>query len=158
MNRKTITEKLSKAVEHRINPDNDTRIYWAKEVTFQGYTTENGSKIRVDYMVFKPVNLTVSGIEHGDSYVYEVKSNLDDFQSGHGKNFVGDFNYLVMTEELYKKVKDEIPFSVGVLCPENTDAEIWKLKSVKNARRMSRIYPLSVILLAMFRSANRDRK
>lgn len=59
MNRKIITEKLSKAVEHKINPDNDTRIYWAKEVTFQGYTTENSSKIRVDYMEFKPVNLTV---------------------------------------------------------------------------------------------------
>ena len=38
--RKEITQLLSKALEHYINPKNDSRIYWAKEVTFD-YGTLN---------------------------------------------------------------------------------------------------------------------
>ena len=160
--RKEITDKLSKAVELRINPHNDPRIYWSKEVTFYSYTTGGNSivnsSVRVDYMEFKPVNLTVSGIEHGDVYVYEVKSCIDDHKSGNGLNFIGDYNYLVMPEELYAELKDHIPYRVGVLCPEDMSAEVWKLRSVKPTKRTDRIYPLSTVLLAMFRSANRDRK
>ena len=52
MNRKETTESLSKAVEIHIDPRNDPRIYWSKEVTFD-YAT--GNAIRVDYMRFVPV-------------------------------------------------------------------------------------------------------
>lgn len=62
-----MTEKL-------INPHKDPRIYWAREVTFDYATTHT---VRVDYMRFKPVNNTVSGIEKGDFYCYEVKSSGD---------------------------------------------------------------------------------
>lgn len=58
----------------------------AKEVTFDYATTH---AIRVDYMKFKPVNNTVSGIEKGDFYCYEVKSSIEDFNSGHGLNSAG---------------------------------------------------------------------
>lgn len=58
--RPEITKELSMSLEKYINPKNDTRIYMAKEVTFD-YAT--GHAIRVDYMKFKPVNNTVSGIE-----------------------------------------------------------------------------------------------
>ena len=85
---------------------NDTRIYWAREVTFD-YSTEH--PIRVDYMRFKPVNNTVSGIEKGDFYCYEVKSSVEDFHSKNGHNFIGEFNYYVMPEDVYEKVKNEIP-------------------------------------------------
>ena len=47
MNRPEITKKLSELTEKLINPSNDSRIYWAKEVTFD-YITSN--RIRVDYM------------------------------------------------------------------------------------------------------------
>ena len=64
-----------------------------------------------------------------------------------------------MTEELYEKIEEKLRFSkIGVLCPVDIGAEEWQLKSVKPTKRMDRIYPLSVVLLAMFRSANRDRK
>lgn len=58
---------LSQAVQKHINPHNDTRIYWAREVTFD-YATQNA--VRVDFIKFKPVNNTVSGIEKGDFYCY----------------------------------------------------------------------------------------
>lgn len=88
--RPEVTKELSLALERYINPKNDTRIYMAKEVTFD-YAT--GHAIRVDYMRFKPVNNTVSGIEKGDFYCYEIKSSVEDFHSGHGLNFIGDYNY-----------------------------------------------------------------
>ena len=67
------TKFLSNLSEYLINPTKDPRIYWAKEVTFD-YSTAHA--IRVDYMKFKPVNNTVSGIEKGDFYCYEVKSSV----------------------------------------------------------------------------------
>lgn len=114
-NRPEITTVLSISTEKYITPHGDPRIYWAKEVTFD-YATSNA--VRVDYMKFKPVNNTVSGIEKGDFYCYEVKSSVEDFHSKNGHNFIGDFNYYVMPEDVYEKVKDEIPYKVGVLVPE----------------------------------------
>ena len=49
--RKTITSYLSECVKEYINPKHDTRIYWAREVTF-GYGTTDQS--RVDFMKFEP--------------------------------------------------------------------------------------------------------
>lgn len=153
--RKAITKQLSLLTEHHISPRLDPRIYWAKEVTFD-YSSLR--PIRVDYMQFKPVNNTISGIEHGDVYAFEIKSSVEDFHSKNGHNMIGDYNYYVMPEEVYEKVKNEIPYVVGVLVPEvfmgaSVSAE---LKSVKNAHRTDRKYPLSMCLLMMFRSCRRD--
>ena len=63
--RPEITAMLSSLIQRHICPNNDTRIYWAREVTFD-YGTTNA--VRVDFMKFKPVNNTVSGIEKGDFY------------------------------------------------------------------------------------------
>lgn len=154
--RPEITTILSSSTEKYINPHNDPRIYWAKEVTFD-YATNNA--VRVDFMKFKPVNNTVSGIEKGDFYCYEVKSSIEDFHSKNGHNFIGDFNYYVMPKDVYEKIKNEIPYKVGVLAPEkmNYRGEWYDLKSVKKAKRQDRARSVSEILLMMFRSANRDR-
>lgn len=153
--RSEITAILSLSIEKHINPHNDPRIYWAKEVTFD-YATSNA--VRVDYMRFKPVNNTVSGIEKGDFYCYEVKSSVEDFHSKNGHNFLGDFNYYVMPEEVYAVVSNEIPYRVGVLVPErkNYRGEWYDLKSIKKAKRQDRARPVSEMLLMMFRSAARD--
>lgn len=87
--RPEITAALSVAIEKKINPYNDSRIYWAKEVTFD-YSTKRA--VRVDYIRFKPVNNSVSGIEKGDFYCYEVKSSVEDFHSGHGVNYSATSN------------------------------------------------------------------
>lgn len=150
MSRTDTTQTLSALTEYLINPKNDPRIYWAKEVTFD-YTTLN--PIRVDYMRFKPVNNTVSGIEKGDFYCYEVKSSVADFHSKNGHNFIGDFNYYVMPPKVFELVKDEIPYDVGVYCP---DAQWKALVSVKQARRKNRTRPIAEMLLMMYRSAARE--
>lgn len=150
MDRKSITAELSNMTEKYINPHGDTRIYMAREVSFDYGTLE---QIRVDYMRFKPESNTVSGIEKGDFYCYEIKSCVDDFNSKNGHNFIGDFNYYVMLKEVYEEVKDKIPYNVGVLTP---DANISTLVVAKKGRRSSRKRPVSEMLLMMFRSANRD--
>ena len=149
MTRAEITKRLSELTEKLINPNNDSRTYWAREVTFD-YATS--SRVRVDYMKFEPLNTTISGIEKGDFYCYEIKSSAEDFHSKNGHNFIGDYNYYVMPSEVYQKVSAEIPFGVGVYCPSGSN-----LESVKQARRMNRQRPVSEMLLMMFRSANRDR-
>ncbi len=151
------TKLLSLSIQKHIDPNNDTRIYWAKEVTFD-YATENA--VRVDFMKFKPVNNTVSGIEKGDFYCYEVKSSVEDFRSKNGHNFIGDFNYYVMPEEVFVRVSHMIPYGVGVYVPDgmNRRGEWYDLKSVKKAKRKDREKPLSEMLLMMFRSAARERR
>lgn len=154
--RSDITNMLSLAIKMHINPHNDTRIYWASEVTFD-YATSNA--VRVDFMRFKPINNTVSGIEKGDFYCYEVKSSVEDFNSKNGHNFLGDFNYYVMPEDVYEKVKNKIPYKVGVYVPDkiNFRGSWYDLKSVKKAVRSDRIKPVSEMLLMMFRSAAREK-
>lgn len=151
------TKLLSLSIQKHIDPNNDTRIYWAKEVTFD-YATKNA--VRVDYMRFKPVNNTVSGIEKGDFYCYEVKSSVEDFRSKNGHNFIGDFNYYVMPEEVFVRVSHMIPYGVGAYVPDgmNRRGEWYDLKSVKKAKRKDREKPLSEMLLMMFRSAARERR
>ena len=130
LSRKEITQLLSKVLECYINPRNDPRIYWAKEVTFD-YGTLN--QIKVDYMRFVPV--------------------VEDFHSKNRHNFIGDYNYYVMLNPVYEKVKDEIPYKIGVMTLD--DNEVMKI--IKKAKRFDRERPISEMLLMMFRSANRDK-
>lgn len=149
MNRPDITKDLFRRLEHHINPRNDPRIYTASEVTFD-YSSNHA--IRVDYMRFKPVNNSVSGIEKGDVYCYEIKSSAEDYCSGHGLNFVGDYNYLVMPESVFDTLRDRIPYFVGVLVPNMENG----LKIVQKAKRHDRTRPLCEVLLMMYRSTQRE--
>lgn len=148
--RKEITWKLSEMLESYLNPCNDTRIYTAKEVTFDFLTDH---PVRVDYMKFKPVNNSTSGIEKGDFYCYEIKSRLDDFKSKNGHNFLGDYNYYVMPLELAQEIvqKAAAPYYVGILAPID-----GRLEVIQSVRRQNRTRPVSEMLLMMFRSANRE--
>lgn len=111
-------------------------------------------------MKFSPVNNIVSGIEKGDFYCYEIKSSVDDFHSKNGHNFIGDFNYYVMLEEVYREICNEIPYGVGVYVPDRLHykGDWYNLKVIKKAKRKDRTKPVSEMLLMMFRSANRDIK
>ena len=150
--RKQITALLSMLTEKMISYDYDPRVYWSKEVTFD-YGTPN--QIRVDYMKFEPLNNTVSGIEKGNFYAYEIKSCEADFLSGHGLNFIGDYNYIVCPNELYEWLTENnyLPFRVGVYTMTEDKS---KLTCVKKAKRQDRTKSLCEILLMMFRSARRD--
>lgn len=146
--RKEITKKLSLLLEKHINPKNDPRIYMAKEVTFD-YSTDHA--VRVDYMVFKPVNNTIGGIEKGNFYCYEIKSCKDDLLSGHGQNFIGDYNYFIFNDGMYEELKSYVPCGVGVYESDGNE-----LKMVKKAKQTVRQKDVSEMLLMMFRSANRE--
>lgn len=150
MNRKEITKKLSELTEKLISPNGDSRIYWAREVTF-----DYGSKhpFRIDYVKFKPLNNSIHGIERGYFYCYEIKSSIADFNSRSGHNFIGDFNYYIMPIWVYETIKDQIPKDIGVYCYEHCEG----LRLVKKARRKIRERPIPEILLMMLRSAARDR-
>ena len=156
MDRPETTKLLSELLEKHIDPKNDPRIYWAKEVTF-----DYGSiaPIRVDYMRFKPINNSVSGIEKGDVYCYEIKSSVEDFHSKNGHNLIGDFNYYVMPYEVYEKVRMELPYNVGVMCPQTPEGSFFGIPTLvtkKNAKRKDRTRPLSEMLLMMWRSSRRE--
>lgn len=56
-----------------------------------------------------------------------------------------------MPHDIYLEVKNEIPYNVGVYCPNGGE-----LRAVKKARRKDRERPVSEMLLMMFRSAVRD--
>lgn len=151
-NRTEMTMYLSALLEKKLNPKNDTRIYMAKEVTFD-YGTQYEK--RVDYVKFDPVNNTVGGIEQGIFSCYEVKSCVEDFRSKYGHNMLGDYNYYVMPKDVYDKVKDNIPWGAGVLCPFGEEGT-QELKSVRRATKKTRRRSATEILMMMFRSANRD--
>lgn len=146
--RKETTKMLSDLLEQYMDPYNDSRIYWAREVTFD-YSSSN--KIRVDYMQFKPINNSVSGIEKGDFCCYEVKSSIEDFHSCNGHNFIGDMNYYVMPKEVFEAIRKEVPWNIGVLVPENGG-----LRVVKNPHRKDRTRPASEMLLMLWRSTRRE--
>lgn len=148
--RKETTQYLTDLLKKDINPHNDPRIYTATEVTFDYYSSH---PIRVDYMRFKPLDNSVGGIERGLFYCYEIKSCKEDFESGHGLNFIGDFNYLVLPEKLYEEIKTKIPYNVGVYVPSKD----WKpLHCIKKAKQVTRNRSVAEMLLMMFRSSNRE--
>lgn len=149
MGRREVTATLSGLLEKHIDPYNDGRIYWAKEVTFD-FSTDHS--VRVDYMQFRPVNNSTSGIEKGDFICYEIKSSVEDFKSKNGHNFIGDLNYYVMLEDVYEAVKSNIPYFVGVLIPSGYGGLVYE----KRARRRDRTRPVSEMLMMMWRSSRRE--
>ncbi|EJY47124.1 TPA: hypothetical protein ACSPJ2_001617 [Enterococcus faecium] len=115
MNRNDVTNSLSDLVRKRLTNNCD---FWSEEVEL------DFGKARVDFVGFKPFNILQNGmcsasIDKGTFSFYEVKSCLADFNSGHGKNFLGDENYLVcerdLTDDLFQK--SLLPNGVKVLVP-----------------------------------------
>lgn len=152
MQRTQTTDMLSRLTEKLVSRDYDSRAYWSKEVTFD-YGTPN--QVRVDYMKFEPLNNSVSGIEKGDFYCYEIKSCVEDFNSGHGLNFIGDYNYIVCTNELCEWLfqNNKLPFGIGVYAPAE---DMSNLVCIRKAKRRDRQKPITEMLLMMLRSLNRD--
>lgn len=118
MSRIDITNSLSNLVRKRLSRNS---AFWSEEVEL------DFGKSRVDFVGFKPFNILQNGmcpasIEKGTFSFYEVKSCLADFNSGHGKKFLGDENYLVcersLADELYQKAI--LPNDVKVLVPNKS--------------------------------------
>jgi hypothetical protein len=75
-------------------------VFGCMEVTIGWFGKE-----RVDYMTYDT---------NGIFRCYEIKVTKSDFKSKAHNTFVGHFNYYVLTEDLYKQVKEDIPDHIGV--------------------------------------------
>ncbi|MFS7207005.1 hypothetical protein AB6831_10430 [Carnobacterium divergens] len=115
MSRTAVTNTLSDLVRKKLSNNSN---FWAEEVEL------DFGKARVDFIGFQPFNIGQNGmcpasIDKGVFSFYEVKSCMADFNSGHGKTFLGDENYLVcereLADELYKK--GILPHGVKVIVP-----------------------------------------
>lgn len=140
--------------------------YWASEVSID-YGTADVK--RVDFMQFEPPSqMSISDIEKGNFICYEVKSCKADFNSGFGKNFIAERNYLVMTMATYKDVIYEIPHDIGILCPVplgrdkyeefddptaiDGDISNWRLVMIRNSYPKNRKRSITELLFCMLRS------
>lgn len=141
--------------------------YWSSEVTVD-WGTKNVK--RVDFMQFVPVSqMSISDIEKGEFICYEVKSCKQDFESGFGKNFIAEKNYLVMDMKTYKEVVMDIPHGVGCLVAipcsgekidefndptELSEEKRFKLVKMLDAFPMKRNKSTVELLFCMLRSGN----
>lgn len=118
MSRTDVTAELSALVERRLDSRSS---FWAREVSFDRGTP---SWRRIDYVGFKPHTpgyaLEPTSVELGTFSCYEIKSCLEDFESGNGLTFYGDLNYLVVPRDLGERLhgKRRLPRDIDqVLCP-----------------------------------------
>ncbi|QIA28621.1 hypothetical protein [Phage f2b1] len=95
-------------------------------------------KERVDYITYDT---------KGVWRCYEVKVSVADFRSSAAKTFCGHFNYFVMTQELYDKVKDEVPKHIGVYIGGYC---------AKRARRQELLVDEQVLKNSLIRSLSRE--
>lgn len=169
MKRKEMTEFLGNLlIQERLS---GMGKYWANEVSIDYGTTDVK---RVDFMQFEPPKqMSISDLEKGIFTCYEIKSCKADFNSGFGKNFIGEKNYFVMPMRTYKEVIQEIPHSVGVLVPipricadkymefENPteiDGDIykWKLWAIRTPIQTGRKRSMVELLFCMLRSGKTE--
>lgn len=82
---------------------------------------------------------------------YEIKSSVQDFNSGHHITFVGHYNYYIMPKELYEKVKNKIPDYVGVYIQQGR----W-LTNIKRAKKQNLLVGEDILQYSLIKSLYRD--
>lgn len=97
MGKTDLTKQLEKEIYYSIHKQG---VYCCFEVTIGWYGKE-----RVDMLSFDT---------KGIFRCFEIKSSVSDFYSSAKKTFLGHYNYFVLTQELYDKVKEDIPKDIGV--------------------------------------------
>lgn len=96
---------------------------------------------------------------------FEIKISVSDFHSKNKLSFVGNRNYFVLTEDVYDKVKNEIPKEIGVYLYEPKRYEPYRffnngemreigdnLILVKHCRKIDCHYDKEILLASMIRS------
>lgn len=92
-----ITEQLERSIR---SATMKMGVFGCMEVTI-GF---NGNE-RVDYMTYDT---------KGIFRCYEIKCSKSEFHSDAKKSFLGNYNYYVLTRDLYEEIKAEIPKEIGV--------------------------------------------
>ncbi|EHT7966281.1 hypothetical protein JGZ26_04900 [Staphylococcus pseudintermedius] len=118
-------------------------VYGCHEVTIGIEPLKKGREI-VDFLTYDSKNVFRA---------YEIKVTKEDLKSTAKLSFVGHYNYLVLTEELYKEVKDTnlIPFNVGLVV-------VGKGVIKKSGRKTLSMSDNIKLLESLMRSLNRENK
>ena len=95
-------------------------------------------KERVDYITYDTKDVW---------RCYEIKISKSDFHSKSHNTFMGNFNYYVMTRELFEAVKSEIPNHVGVYIEGDC---------IKKAKRQTLKVDEQILKNSMIRSLYRE--
>lgn len=92
----------------------------------------------------------------GNLTCIEIKTSVKDFRDTKKLSFVGDKNAFAMTEELYRKVKPEIPQGVGVLTVD-ADGYVREPRKPKWVEpRYERTFILAAMVVAMNNLTTRE--
>jgi len=71
-----------------------------------GFNSKKKKRERCDYVTYCP--------SKNEWRMYEIKVSKADFHSKSHNTFLANYNFYVLTEELYEQVKSEIPKTIGV--------------------------------------------
>ena len=86
---------------------------------------------------------------------YEIKRDLNDFRSGHAWSWICNYNYFIMPNGLYNKVKDEIPEGIGVwVCYEGCKT----MDCVKRPKRRELLCSKEDMMVMMIQGLSREYK
>lgn len=127
--------KLTKEIEKALQKET-SNWFGCLEVTIGWY----GRK-RVDFMTMDSKEIF---------RCFEIKISKADFYSKNGHNFVGHFNYYVVTLEVFEEIKDKIPKHIGVY--------IWNgkyLVLVKRAKKQ-KVEDINILKNSLIRSLYRE--
>lgn len=92
----------------------------------------------------------------GNLTCIEIKTSVKDFRDTKKLSFVGDKNTFAMTEELYGKVKPEIPQGIGVLTVD-ADGYVREPRKPKWVEpRYGRQFILAAMVVAMNNRTTRE--
>ena len=92
----------------------------------------------------------------GNLTCIEIKTSVKDFRDTKKLSFVGDKNAFAMTEELYRKVKPEIPQGVGVLTVDAAGYVREPRKPKWVEPRYGRQFILAAMVVAMNNRTTRE--
>lgn len=86
---------------------------------------------------------------------YEIKRNLQDFHSRASWSWICNLNYFIMPNDLYVKVKNEIPDGIGVwICYEGCKS----MTCVKKPKRRKLLCSKEDMMVMMIQGLSREYK
>lgn len=126
--------------------------YTAKQGTFGCFEVTIGwyGKERVDYITYSTDTII---------RCYEIKVSMSDLKSKAKQTFIGDYNYLVVTQELWEAIQNDIQLkwkyqSQGILVFSESGIGVTSVKKAKKIQ--CTMGTKTTILESMVRSLNRE--
>jgi hypothetical protein len=127
----------------RYTHEGNKYVAGAFEVTV-GYIAFAQHYERVDYVTI--------GTD-GTIRAYELKTSVSDYHISAKLSWIGHYNYLVLTQDVYDQVKQVFPYRIGVLVMDES-GKIHQKK--KPSRHQHSVGECAEIVESMLKAASRD--